>query len=70
MESPETVPPRLLLVRFELTGITVAVSPGTTLLEAANRAGIAMPAICGGQCDCGECRITVNKGLDNHQYQG
>jgi ferredoxin len=62
MGLPEPVPSRLLLVRFELSGTTVAISPGTSLLEAAKRAGIAMPSTCGGQCDCGECRITVIEG--------
>jgi ferredoxin len=62
MGSSETGFSRQLLVRFELTGITVAVSPGTSLLDAAKRAGIAMPSICGGQCDCGECRIAVIEG--------
>ena len=52
----------LLMVRFEPPCVTVAVSPGTSLFEAARRAGVKMPAICGGQCDCGECRVWVLEG--------
>jgi ferredoxin, 2Fe-2S len=50
------------LVRFEPTGATVEVLSGTSLFDAALKAGITMPAICGGQCDCGECRILVLDG--------
>ena len=53
---------QLFMVRFEPPGVTVAVSPGMSLFEAARRAGVTMPAICGGQCDCGECRVWVLEG--------
>jgi ferredoxin len=53
---------QLLMVRFEPAGVTVAVSPGTSLFEAARRARVTMPSICGGQCDCGECRVLVLEG--------
>ena len=50
------------LIRFEPSGVTVAVSPGTSLFEAAHRARVTVPSICGGQCDCGECRVWVLEG--------
>ena len=54
--------PRLILVRFEPVGMTVAVSPGTDLLEAARRAGVRISSVCSGQADCGECRIIPLEG--------
>jgi len=53
---------KLLMIRFESVGVTVAVSPGTSLFEAARRARMALPSICGGQGDCGECRVWVLEG--------
>jgi 2Fe-2S ferredoxin len=53
---------QLVMVRFEPSGVTVAVSPGTSLFEAARRARVTIPSICGGQCDCGECRVLVLEG--------
>lgn len=53
---------QLFLIRFEPNGVTVAVSAGTSLFEAGQRAGVAMPSICGGQCDCGLCRVLVLEG--------
>jgi ferredoxin len=53
---------QLILVRFEPSGVTVAVSPGTSVFEAAQRAQVTIPSICGGQCDCGECRVVVLEG--------
>jgi 2Fe-2S ferredoxin len=52
----------LLIVRFEPAGVAVAVSPDTNLFEAAQRAGVSMSAACGGQCDCGLCRVVVLEG--------
>jgi len=54
--------PRPIPVRFEPVGLTVMVSPGTTLLEASRRAGISLPSTCGGQCECGECIVIVVDG--------
>jgi len=53
---------KLQLVKFEPSGITVAVSSGTDLLEAARRAGIPLPSTCNGQRECGECRLIVSAG--------
>jgi len=53
---------RLFLVTFEPLGKSVVASLGTTLLDAALRAGISIPATCGGQGDCGECSIMIMEG--------
>jgi ferredoxin, 2Fe-2S len=50
------------MIRFEPSGVTVAVSPGTSLFDSARRARAAIPSICGGQGDCGECRVVVLEG--------
>lgn len=55
-------PPRLYLVNFVFHDKRVVVSPGTNLLDAAHRAGIDIGSICGGQRECGECRIVVLDG--------
>jgi Na+-transporting NADH:ubiquinone oxidoreductase subunit F len=54
--------PRLILVRIEPAGVTVAVSPGANLLEAVRRAGVPIASTCSGQADCGECRISILEG--------
>ena len=54
--------PKLHLVRFEPTGVSVVASSATTLLEAAHRAGIGMPSVCVGQRECGECLVIILDG--------
>lgn len=49
-------------VHFEPSGLKVKVRPGTTLLEAAHRAGIYLSSICGGDGYCGKCKVIVNEG--------
>jgi adenylate cyclase len=46
-------------------GVTVAVSPGTSVLEASRAAGIPHAAVCGGRGRCSTCRIRVTEG-DEH----
>ncbi|MDI6694394.1 MAG: 2Fe-2S iron-sulfur cluster binding domain-containing protein [Anaerolineales bacterium] len=53
----------LIPVRFEPQGITVMVSPGVDLLEAARRAGIRVDSVCNGQGVCGECCIEIIEGV-------
>ena len=38
------------------------VEPGSTLLEAARKAGVYVGAICGGEGVCGKCRVIVREG--------
>ncbi len=49
-------------VTFEPQGRSVAVRPGTTVREAAARAGVFLDYPCGGQGTCGKCRIRLAKG--------
>ncbi len=55
-------PSRYYPVDFEPPGLRVAVSEGTSLLEAALRAGIRLWSGCGGQGTCGQCCIVVVEG--------
>jgi len=43
-------------------GTTVAISPGTSVLEASRAAGIPHAAVCGGRGRCSTCRIRVTQG--------
>jgi uncharacterized 2Fe-2S/4Fe-4S cluster protein (DUF4445 family) len=54
------------LVRFEPSGLRVEVAAGTVLLEAANKAGIYVSSICGGDGYCGKCKVIIDEG----QFQG
>ena len=49
-------------VTFSPEGEGVAVSAGTTVLEAANRAGVDLTSPCGGDGLCGKCRVIVKQG--------
>ena len=44
-------------VHFPLEGISVAVAPGTTVLEAQIAAGLNVEAPCGGRGTCGKCTV-------------
>ncbi len=46
-------------VTFEPQGRAVFVLPGTSILEAAARAGLVIEAPCGGSGTCGKCRVRV-----------
>src|SRR4030042_4426052 len=49
-------------VVFLPDNIEVEVEEGTTLLEAAEKAGVYINSLCGGQGLCGECRLQVVSG--------
>ena len=49
-------------VDFEPVGKRVAVAPNTTLLEAAQQAGLALSSACGGLGNCGQCRVVILTG--------
>ena len=53
---------QVFMIRFEPSGVTVAVSPGTGLFDAARRGRLTIPSTCGGQGECGECRVLVLEG--------
>ena len=46
-------------VRFIPSGATISVDAGTTVLEAARRAGVVVPEPCNGAGTCGKCRVRV-----------
>ena len=56
-------------VRFLREGIEVEVPEGTSILEAAKRAGAPEGDRCGGVCACSTCHVYVVKGLDNTSDQ-
>ena len=39
------------------------VAPGTTILDAAEEAGVELPSNCGGVCACTTCHVWVEAGL-------
>ncbi len=49
-------------VTFEPSGVSVAVPAGTSVLEASRRAGMPLPATCGGRGTCGDCAVRVVSG--------
>ncbi len=49
-------------VDFEPIGRRIFCEPGTSLLEAAQRAGVMLAAICGGEGTCGRCVVRVMAG--------
>jgi 2Fe-2S ferredoxin len=51
-------------VTFLPDGKTVEVEPGTTLLDAAKRAGARVGDACGGNCACSTCHVYVRRGLE------
>ncbi len=46
-----------------LDDVTVEVATGTTLLDAAEKAGAQVGHSCGGVCACSTCHIWIRKGL-------
>lgn len=49
-------------VTFENLGVTHAVRPGTSVLDAAHAAGVDLNHYCGGMCSCGSCRVVLVSG--------
>lgn len=49
-------------VTFQPQGRAVFVLPGTTILEAAGRAGLTIDTPCGGAGTCGKCRVRLTAG--------
>ena len=50
------------IVRFEPNGLQIEVPAGTSLLEAAHKAGIYLTSICGGDGYCGKCKVVIDEG--------
>jgi uncharacterized 2Fe-2S/4Fe-4S cluster protein (DUF4445 family) len=53
---------RRATVRFEPSGIELVVPHGTTLLEAARRAGLPIASACDHQFTCGRCGMRLLRG--------
>jgi uncharacterized 2Fe-2S/4Fe-4S cluster protein (DUF4445 family) len=49
-------------VIFQPIGRRITAPPGATLLEAAQSAGVALSAVCGGIGVCGDCRVRIQRG--------
>ncbi len=49
-------------VIFSPDGMAVQVEAGATILEAANKAGVYVNSLCGGEGVCGKCRVIVKSG--------
>src|SRR5574342_565664 len=52
-------------VTFLPAGRTAEVPPGTSLLQAAEVAGVELPHNCGGVCACTTCHVWVEAGLES-----
>lgn len=52
-------------ITFQPMGVTVSVSPGTTILAAAEQQGLFLRHVCGGNAICGTCRCKVLAGAEN-----
>jgi len=51
-------------VTFWPAGKTIKVKPGTTLLDAARRAGVPIRTRCGGKAACFMCKVSIRPGSD------
>lgn len=49
-------------VEFQPVGKRITASPGISLLDMARQAGIELTSICGGEGNCGQCRVKVVSG--------
>jgi uncharacterized 2Fe-2S/4Fe-4S cluster protein (DUF4445 family) len=55
----EDKPVSICRVHFDPDGVSIDVPTGTTLLEAAQRAGVPIDSVCGGAGRCGRCKVRV-----------
>jgi ferredoxin-NADP reductase len=65
----EPAPGGAATVRFARSGLEVSCPPGTTVLEAAEEAGVALPSSCT-QGICGTCKSTLLSGLVDMHHAG
>ncbi|RKY15256.1 MAG: hypothetical protein DRP63_07205, partial [Planctomycetota bacterium] len=49
-------------VRFEPVGVETEVERGESVLEAAQKAGVYINSVCGGEGVCGKCRVRIVNG--------
>ena len=60
---------REVTVVFQPYGRRVSVPIGSSILEAALKAGINIRSICGGKGNCGKCKVIVKKGKVSFEYK-
>lgn len=65
-EDPKASDDRLFSVRLERSGMTVAVPPGTSILEAMRARGVPAPSSCESGT-CGSCRTRLLAGKAEHR---
>jgi len=53
------------IVVFQPDNVITEVELGTSLLEAAKKAGIKIESLCGGKGTCGKCKLIVDSGAEN-----
>jgi 2Fe-2S ferredoxin len=51
-------------ITFQPEGRSAEVAPGTSLLDAAEAAGVDLPSNCGGVCACTTCHVWVERGAE------
>jgi len=51
-------------ITFSSAGVTAEVRAGTSLLDAAQEAGVAVPTSCGGKASCHLCKVKILDGFD------
>ena len=51
-------------ITFLPAGRSAEAPPGTSILDAAELAGVDLPSNCGGVCACTTCHVWVEEGLD------
>ena len=51
-------------VTFRPSGRAVDVAPGTLVIDAAELAGVVLPANCGGVCACTTCHVWIEAGAE------
>ena len=54
--------PKTCKVSFKPDNVSVEVPESTTILAAANKAGVFIDSLCGGDGVCGRCRVIVLEG--------
>ncbi len=54
--------PKTCTVSFKPDNVSVEVPASTTILTAANKAGVFIDSLCGGDGVCGRCRVIVHEG--------
>jgi len=52
-------------ITFLPMGKSAEVTRGTSILDAADAAGVELPSNCGGVCACTTCHVWVEAGLDS-----